>query len=216
MDIFLSSDKPSPTQESQTSKTPFIVVLSVLAALVVLLIAAVVYLIVKNRRLSKHKPKREQAEFSNMAYRSDREETYYSNDVDLGTGANHPSNQMREKPGAVFETVTSRPLPPIPPPHNAARMNTTSKMNSQAFPKKADSSSGGVTFTRGSEGNYMGLTKKKSNTDTPHTSAVEGPNPQEYMSLSPTRPRDISYSAHDAARIQASGTKQHKRRDQKK
>ena len=165
-----------------------------------LLIAAVVYLIFQNRKLSKLIPGEQQATFSNMAYRSDKEETYYSDEIDLGTGTNNISmpkrdsdntNHLYEIAPTFHETATYRPLPPIPPPHKAARMNP------KADRKKAYLGNGGLKARGAMEGSkgattgagehYMALSKENNSTASRNISADGGPNPNEYMSLSPYR-----------------------------
>ena len=170
-----------------------------------LLIAAVVYLSFQNRKLSKLKPRDQQATFSNMAYRSDKEETYYSDEIDLGTGTNHSSMPTRDNTNHLYEiaptfheTATSRPLPPTPPPHKAERMNP------QAVRKKANRGNDGLKAIGAVEGSkramtgvgehYMALSKENSSTASRNISADGGPNPNEYMSLSPNRHGDISHS----------------------
>ena len=170
-----------------------------------LLIAAVVYLSFQNRKLSKLKPRDQQAIFSNMAYRSDKEETYYSDEIDLGTGTNHSSMPTRDNTNHLYEiaptfheTATSRALPPIPPPHRAERMNP------QAARKKANRGNDGIKAigavegskraTTGAGEHYMALSKENSSTASRNISADGGPNPNEYMSLSPNRHGDISHS----------------------
>ena len=170
-----------------------------------LLIAAVVFLIFQNRKLSKLRPRDQQATFSNMAYRSDKEETYHCDEIDLGTGTNNSSmpkidntNHLYEITPTFHETATSRPLPSIPPPHKAARRNP------KAARKKANRENGGLkakgaverskTATTGAGEHYMALSKENNGTATRNISADGGPNTNEYMSLSPNRHRDISHS----------------------
>ena len=171
------------------------------------LIAAIVYVILQNRKLSKVRLRDQQATFSNMAYRSDKEETYYCDEIDLGTGTNNSSmpkrdsdntNHLYEIAPTFHETATSRPLPPIPPPHKAARMNP------QAARKKANWGNGGLKTkgalegskraTTGAGEHYMALSKENNSTASRIVSADGGPNPNEYMSLSPNRHGDISHS----------------------
>ena len=190
---------------SITSKTTYTITLSILACLVFLLIAAVVYLIFQNRKLSKLRPRDRQASFSNMAYRSDKEETYHCDEIDLGTGTNNSSMPERDNTNHLYEiaptfheTATSRRLPPIPPPHKAARMNP------KADRKKAYLGNGGLKARGAMEGSkgattgagehYMALSKENNSTASRNISADGGPNPNEYMSLSSNRHRDISNS----------------------
>ena len=190
---------------STTSETTYTITLSILASLVFLLIAAVVYLIFQNRKLSKLIPRKQQASFSNMAYRSDKEETYRFEEIDLGTGTNNSSMPERDNTNPLYavaptfhETATSRRLPPIPPPHKAARMNP------KAARMKANQGNGGLKARGAMEGSkgattgagehYMALSKENNSTASRNISADGGPNPNEYMSLSPYRHWDISHS----------------------
>ena len=163
-----------------------------------LLNAAVVYLIFQNRKLSKLIPREEQASFSNMAYRSDKEETYRFEEIDLGTGTNNSSMPERDNTNPLYavaptfhETATSRRLPPIPPPHKATRMNP------KAARMKANQGNGGLKARGAMEGSkgattgagehYMALSKENNSTASQNISVDGGPNPNEYMSLSPNR-----------------------------
>ncbi|KAL9984302.1 hypothetical protein ACROYT_G006578 [Oculina patagonica] len=80
-----------PTTSEDIFKTPFTVLLSVSAAVVVLLIAAVVYLIFRIRRLLRPQPNNTETALSNYTYNADtvnlvEEEANQSNDVDARTG----------------------------------------------------------------------------------------------------------------------------------
>ncbi|KAJ7379008.1 hypothetical protein OS493_018802 [Desmophyllum pertusum] len=199
--------KNSATPTS-TFNTPFIVVLSVSVALIVLLAAAVVYLILQIRRLTKHQPNTPRVVFSNAAYKGDSadnldEEVNYSNDVDLGTG----TTQTGQDPDPIYQEAPARPLPPIPPPHNTTRKKGTGKTDSRTAAKKANNSYGDVTSTTQAEERYMGLSRTNGNKATPNASGAAGMLSDSYMSLSPAeRPGPSSYSA----RAQTSaGMKQH-------
>ncbi|KAL9984306.1 hypothetical protein ACROYT_G006582 [Oculina patagonica] len=82
------------SEKSTTAKdiftTPFIVLLSVSAAVLVLLLAAVVYLIFRIRRLLRPQPSNTETAFNNFTYNADstldEEGANQSNDVDLSTG----------------------------------------------------------------------------------------------------------------------------------
>ncbi|KAL9984311.1 hypothetical protein ACROYT_G006587 [Oculina patagonica] len=202
-----NNDKSTTTED--IFNTPFIVLMSVSAALIVILIIAVVYMIFRNRRHQKHQPNNPGTVFSNMAYKGDpvnnfnEEEAYQSNDVDLGTGI---TEQKRQDSGAIYEEA-SRPLPPIPVPHNTARKEEISKPNSRSATKKANITSP----TRAGEEHYMGLSQTNvSNTTTSVAPRAVGTYSNSYMSLTPVRPADTSYSSLNPTRVQTPAAKQHR------
>ena len=77
-------------------------------------------------------------------------------------------------------------------------------MNPKAARKKADRGNDGLKAigavegskraTTGAGEHYMDLSKENSSTASRNISADRGPNPNEYMSLSPNRHGDISHS----------------------
>ncbi len=144
-----------------------------------------------------------------MAYKGDHlnnineEEAYQSNDVDLGTGT---TEQKRQDSGAIYEEA-SRPLPPIPVPHNKVRKEEISKPNSRSATKKAN-----ITLpTRTGEEHYMGLSQTNVSNTTPSVAPrAVGTYSDSYMSLAPGRPGDASYSSLKPARVQTPAAKQHR------
>ena len=169
-----------------------------------LLVIAVVYLIFRNRIRPKHKPSDPGMVLSNMAYKADsvnnldEEEANQSNDVDLGTGTAQTSKQKRQDCGVIYEQP-SRPLPPIPVPHNTARKEEASKKDSKAA----------ALMTPVREEHYMGLLQKNGDTTTPSVLPSPGPGASNYTSLLPGRIRDTSHSSLNSNRIQTSAAKQH-------
>ena len=169
-----------------------------------LFVIAAVYLIFRNRIRPKQKPSNPEMVFSNMAYKSDsvnnldEEVANQSNDVDLGTGIAQTSKQKRQDCGAIYEQP-SRPLPPIPVPHNTARKEEAGKNDSRAA----------ASIAPAREEHYMGLLRKNGNTTSPSVLPSPGPGTNNYMSLSPGRPRDTSHSSLNPTRIQTSAAKQH-------
>ena len=196
------------TDKSKTAKdifnTPFIVLLSVFLAVIVLLVIAIVFLIFRNRIRPKHKPSNPEMVFSNIAYKADsvnnldEEVATQSNDVDLGTGTARTSKQKRQDCGAIYEQP-SRPLPPLPGPHNTTRKEEGSKKDSRAA----------ASITPVREEHYMGLLQKNGDTTSPSVLPSPGPGANNYMSLSPGRPRDTSHSSLYPTRIQTSAAKWH-------
>lgn len=209
-------DNSSKTAGQNIFNTPFIVLLSVCAAVIVLLTAVVVYLIFRNRRLAKHPPTNQGTVFSNMAFKADpedhlgEEKAKKSNDVDLGTGTTQ-TQKRQEDPGAIYEEA-SRPLPPIPVPHNTIRKEGAGEKDLRTAPNKANIAPSPVP--RANEEHYMGFTKKQGNLPTyygntaptvlPRAGAATYTN--NYMPLSPTgKPGDTSYGSLDSNRVQTSG-----------
>ena len=169
-----------------------------------LLVIAIVFLIFRNRIRPKHKLSNPGMVFSNMAYKADsvnnldEEVANQSNDVDLGTGTAQTSKQKRQDCGVIYEQP-SRPLPPIPVPHNTARKEEAGKKDSRAA----------ASMTPVREEHYMGLLQNNKNTTSPSVLPRPGPGANNYMSLSPGRPRDTSHSSLSPTRIQTSAAKRH-------
>ena len=150
-----------------------------------------------------------------MAYKDDPEnnlgegESTYSNDVDLGTGTTQ--TQRGKNPEAIYEEA-SRPLPPVPVPHNATRKEGAGKKDLRTASNRANIAP--ALVPRASEEHYMGLAHKNENNTAPTvpTRSGAGTYSSNYMSLSPAgRPGDIkytSYSSPDSNSLQNSGAKQ--------
>ncbi len=185
--------------------------LSVSAALVVFLATVVVYLAAKIRRLTKQQPKNAGAIFSNMAFDGDAvnntvEEASHSNDVDVGTGTTDTSQQTRQDPQPIYEEA-SRPLPPIPETNNTTREDGIGEIRPRAAATRASNVSYGeiTVTTRAGEESYMGLLSTYENNATVNVSpGVGAAYYNSYMSLSPERPKDTSYSSINATHAQAS------------
>ena len=179
-----------------------VIVISVAAPLVVVLVAAVVCLIFKNRRLTQKNTKQTKdltAVFSNKAFRADcgneldREVTDNSHDVDLGVGTNRRETVLNQ---SVYEEF-SRPLPPLPPAPNTGTEVTRAAVG------PTNGNYGDVAAAEHAGRHYMGLSGGNGNKIRENVTE-----PKNYMSLSSVRPEAVSYSALNSTRAKTPGTKQ--------
>ena len=191
--VLLSTVKSTPRKEEAVSNLYSIIALSVFASLTLPLVAAVVFLIFKIRRLTKQRTKRPNdpsTVFSNKAFRvdsgSEDNETPSTsrNDIDLGLGAASSLGKTIMDSEPVYEDV-SRALPPLPPPKNPGEQvpKVTARPKIRTY--------GDITATEQVGAQYMGLSGRRGENAGQNVTEANS-----YMALSSVgKSRDNAYSA---------------------
>lgn len=195
--------KSTPTKGKAASTIDPVIVIAVAAPLILVLVAAVVCLSFKNRRLTTKLTKQTEdprVVFSNEAFRDDcgnereREVTDNSNDVDIVAATIYDDTVLEPEP--VYEEF-SRPLPPLPP-----APNTGTEVKRAAI-RPANGNYGDVAAAKHARRHYMGLSGGNGNNAKENVTE-----PKNYVPLSSERPEAGSYYALNSTGAKTPGTRQ--------